>query len=216
MKKFLIIAVLIFLLIVFLAVGPGLYLDWLWFAKLGYAHVFKTVLLSSWAVRLLAWFFFALFLFINLTYTQKAVLNMPNLVLRYLLMNSYFGNLLTKKRLTAASVLISLIISLLAGAVYGNYWLAVRLFFAGGDTGTSDPVFGRDIAFYFFSLPFYELVYHYLCHAGYCCGFMRPGLSFIQPPQRWAAHFCPAGTSHISLLLGGIFAAGFWISPADV
>jgi uncharacterized membrane protein (UPF0182 family) len=207
-KKFLIIAVLIFLLIVFLAVGPGLYLDWLWFAKLGYAHVFKTVLLSSWAVRLLAWFFFALFLFINLSYTQKAVLNMPNLVLRYLLMNSYFGNLLTKKRLTAASVLISLIISLLAGAVYGNYWLAVRLFFAGGDTGTSDPVFGRDIAFYFFSLPFYELVYHYLFAmlviAAVLCGLVY---LFIQPPQQLGlrALFARRGTSHISLLLGGIF-----------
>jgi uncharacterized protein len=181
-----------------------LYLDWLWFEQLGFAGVFTAILGSLWAVRLAVWLFFALFLFANLYMTQRAVLDMPNLVLRQLLMNSSAGNLLTKRRLRTVFLIASLVIPWFLTAPLGNEWMRVRFFFAGGEMGLADPIFGRDAGFYIFQLPFYEMVYQYLmvvlvatiilCGAIYL---------FINPPQQLGLRgiFVRRGQVHLSLLL---------------
>lgn len=196
--------------------GAGVYLDWLWFRQLGYARVFETILASSWAVRFGTWFLFALFLFLNLLYTQKAVLEMPNLVLRQSLMNTQYGNLLSKKRLRTFSLFASVVISWLATAAFGGDWLTIRLFGAGADTGLSDPIFAKDIAFYLFNLPFFELLYQYLlviCITTFIiCGAVY---LLVHPPQQLGLRtiFVRRGAVHLSFLLAVTSLTGLATAP---
>ncbi len=184
--------------------SSGLYLDWLWFDQLGFAGVFTAILGSVWAVRLTGWLIFAIFLFVNLLLTRRAILDMPNLVLRQVLMNSSAGNLLTKGRLLTVFLLAALIIPWFLTTPLAGEWMRVRLFFAGGESGLVDPIFNRDVGFYLFSLPFWELVYQYLmimtvvtiilCGAIYL---------FINPPQQLGLRgiFARRGQVHLSVLL---------------
>jgi uncharacterized membrane protein (UPF0182 family) len=191
-----------------LGFGSRLYLDWLWFASLGYQGVFQTILSSTWALRLAAWFIFASFVYINLIITRRAVIDMPNLALRQTLMNTAAGNLLTKKRLGLVFGLASLLLPWFMTAAVGNEWLNVRLFLAGGQAGVADPIFGRDVGFYLFSLPFFELLYHYLLTmlvvAIVLCGAVYVA---VNPPLQSGlkAVFARRGQAHLSVLLGLAF-----------
>jgi uncharacterized membrane protein (UPF0182 family) len=206
---------LVFLLISLIRLASGIYLDLLWYEQLGYGAVFTTILSSYWGIRLLAWLFFSIFLFINLNFTQKALLNMPNLVLRQMLMNTKLGNLLTKKWLRIVFLLASVVFPWLLTAGFGDHWLPVRLFFAGAATGITEPIFARDVSFYLFTLPFYELIYQYLLVMIATTAILSGAIYlFIQPPEQLGLRslFARRGQTHISLLLAGLFlvvAAGY-------
>jgi uncharacterized membrane protein (UPF0182 family) len=203
-----IVPALLFLFIMLISLGSRLYIDWIWFAEQGLTSVIATVLSSFWGIRLAAWLLFSLFFFINLSFTQKALLDMPNLALRQALMNTSAGNLLTKSRLRTVFLLISLIIPWILTAYLGEQWLPVRLFLAGGETGIVDPLLARDVGFYLFGLPFWQLAYGYammvvvtpilFCGAIYL---------LINPPQELGLRsiFSRRGQAHLSVLLALTF-----------
>ena len=184
----------------------GIYLDWLWFGSLGFAGVFLTRFLSAWIIRILTWLIFALFLFLNLNYTQKAIMEMPNLVLRQLLMNSAFGNLLTPKRLQRLFLGVAIVISWLATSAYKHEWLTIRLFWPVIIPALANRFWTR-CSFLSFALPFWQLIYRYLflllvatiliCGAVYL---------LIQPRSNWACvRFLCAAAPHLSVLLAAAF-----------
>ena len=194
------------LLALFLWVLSVIYIDWLWFKQLGFANSYLIFLTSDWIVKFAGWLIFALFLYLNLRRTEKTILEMPNLILRHVLMNTRFGNILTPKRLRAFFLLLTVLISSIISAISGSEWITIRLLKAASPTGVSDPVFGRDLSFYFFSLPFLELLYQYLLvlfivTAVVCTAFYL----LVSPPQQIGVRrFLPqTGTSHLSLLLAG-------------
>ena len=196
------------LLVILTRLASGLYIDWMWFEHLGFANVFVTAITSYWGVRLAAWLLFAVLLYGNLLITQKALLAMPNPVLRQMLMTTKFGNLLTAKRIRLIFLLVSVLIPWLLTGGLGDHWLSIRLFFAGGATGTLDPIFAQDVAFYLFSIPFLELLYQYLMFALVTvivlCGAIY---LFIQPPQQLGLRnlFVNRGQVHLSLLVAMAF-----------
>ncbi|MBS4022002.1 MAG: UPF0182 family protein [Dethiobacter sp.] len=199
---------LVVLFFILLNFSSRLYLDWVWFNQLGFAGVFTTILGSFWAVRLAAWLFFAVFLYVNLYLTQRAVLDMPNLVLRQVLMNSPGGNMLTKRRLNRVFLLASLLIPVILTSHLGAEWMRIRFFFAGGEAGLVDPIFNRDVGFYIFRLPFFDLLYQYLM-AVLVVSIMLCGAIylFINPPQQLGLRgiFARRGQVHLSLLLALTF-----------
>lgn len=207
-RKKWIMAAAVALLLLFWGVGSELYFDWLWFKSIGCLSVLATILQSYWATRLLAWLFFSLFLFFNFYLSQKAVLSMPNLVLRRILMNTPMGNLLTREKLHLFFLLVSLLLPWLLTSTAGEDWLTARLFLAGVISGTVDPLLGRDIGFYLFRLPFLELVYQYLMMVMSVtilfCGVLY--LSINPPPQLGLkGMFFTRGLRHLSVLLALAF-----------
>ena len=208
MKRIVLAAAVIIVLFLLLGMFAGIYLDWLWFGSLGFAGVFLTRFLSGWGTRILTWLIFALFLFLNLNYTRKAIMEMPNPVLRQLLINSALGNLLTPKRLQRLFLGIAIVTSWLATTGYKHEWMTVRLFWAGDKTGIVEPIFGRDVSFYLFGLPFWDLIYRYLFFmlivTVFICGAIY---LLIQPPQQLGlrALFVRRGTTHLSVLLAAAF-----------
>ncbi|HZK24146.1 MAG TPA: UPF0182 family protein [Oscillospiraceae bacterium] len=197
---------IIFVVLMLAWLAAGSYLDWLWFSHLGFASVYQTVLTSSWAVGLGSFLFFAIFLFCNLLYVQKSILGMPNLVLRHLLMNTRFGDLLTPQRLRSVFLGLALPLAWLTTVPFRNAWLTVRLFTAGANTGVTEPIFNADVGFYLFRLPLWELIYQYLLLIFIVtllvCGVLY---LFIRPPQQLGLRtlFATRGQFHLSRLLAG-------------
>src|SRR3546814_6382060 len=55
-------------------------------------------------------------------------------------------------------VALTLVGGFISALAWGGNWQTVLLFFNGGDFGTTDAAFGRDIGFYIFDLPFWRFV----------------------------------------------------------
>src|ERR1700742_1993245 len=148
--------------IALLLAGPRLidgYVDWLWFGELGYRSVFTTVLVTRFVVFLVAGLLVGGIVFAGLgvAYRTRPVFvpsNDNDPVARYRAL------VLSRLRLVGTGVPVA--IGLLAGIVAQSYWVRVQLFLHGGDFGTRDPQFGKDLGFYAFELPFYRLLLSYI------------------------------------------------------
>jgi uncharacterized protein len=209
-KTFWVLPAFLVLIVAAFRLATGFYIDYLWFAQLGYEAVFTTALVSYWGLRLGAWLLFALFLYLNLILTRKALMDMPNLVLRQMLMNTRAGNLLSPARLRLVFLAVSLVLPWLLTAGFGDQWLALRMFLAGPATGLVEPVFAMDTSFYMFVLPVLDLAYQYLLLMIFFTALSCAAIYyFIQPPQQLGLRnlFVRRGQVHLSLLL----AVGFLV-----
>jgi hypothetical protein len=152
----------LWLLVAFLAIGAigqavPLYTDWLWFKEVGYTQVFTTRLsLGGWLFIGLGAAVFA-FLFANLSVAARTA---PPDVLWEL--EDQLG--LPGRAILEPLVrrLLLPVISLIAffAAVRGTAaWESLLLYMNAQPFGRVDPLFGRDLGFYVFELPFWRLLY---------------------------------------------------------
>lgn len=145
-------------LLLFFAV-PSLvrfYTDWLWFAEVGYLGVFLTafgtrVTLGVVAfVAVFAWLAFNLRLALgSLRFTGPIVWSGQEGVQ---------FELPGKAQLQRLALGAAIIVALPAALYASNQWMTWLAFRHGLPFGTVDPLLGRDVAFYVFTLPFVELV----------------------------------------------------------
>jgi uncharacterized protein len=154
------VALAVVLLLLF---GPRMidaYVDWLWFGELGYRSVFTTKLVTRVIVFLVAALLMGAIVFaaIALAYRTRPVFvptagpNDP--------VARYRTAVMTRLRLVGIGV--PALIGVITGFVAQTYWDRVQLFIHGGSFGIADPQFGKDLGFYAFDLPFYQLVLGYL------------------------------------------------------
>jgi len=155
-KNRLIIIFFIALLIVpFLSSLVDFYTDWLFFVETGFTSVFGTNLTAKLASGLGFGAVFLLFALANLHVANRAP---------FPLRGSFplGGNVYRLKkddaaRLVApASIFASVLLAFLAGNWGAAQWQNVLLFTNQVRVGTVDPVLGKDIGFYLFSLPLWE------------------------------------------------------------
>ncbi|MFA4820214.1 MAG: UPF0182 family protein [Candidatus Aenigmatarchaeota archaeon] len=130
--------------IVFFIVQPlltGLYTDFLWFGELGYRSVFMTMLLAQVQLFLIAGAAFFTIIFLSTRLATASLKPAP------------------KPR---HIVLLALPIAALAGLIVSGSWEVLLRFLNFTAFGITDPVFGADLSFYFFELPFYTLIWQIL------------------------------------------------------
>lgn len=153
------------ILIAILAGISGLYEDWLWFKDLGYLALFWTPLLSKWLIQAINGTILFVFIAGTLLSVRHAILTFINARLRQRLrlVQELDGPVFTlsQRRFTLwlllASAVISFAISFIAGF---TGWLEVLAFVNPTSFDQIDPVFGKDLSFYFFSLPFMQTLYN--------------------------------------------------------
>ena len=130
--------------------------DYLWFDSVGFASVWTTLIFSRVMLVLVATVIAFVLLFANLVLAdrlsprQSMVAGSPDeeLIARY---QDWSGPRLLKVRL-AISGFFGLLIGLGAGA----WWEDFLLFVNRESFAATDPVFGRDIGFYVFQVPFFR------------------------------------------------------------
>jgi len=144
----------------------SLYPLWLWFDNLDFSSVFLTITVSKITIGLAAAVIFLIAVganfFVARHYVRKhhaagggkgggiSVEGLP----------------ISEKAVNWAVGIFLVIVALMVGNAASTKWTTVLLYLHPKSFGIADPVFGHDVGFYVFSLPFYLFV------KGWCIGFL--------------------------------------------
>ena len=153
-----------FAVVIIVSVILSLVQKWLWMRQLDYSGIFWTLLSVKWVLFGVAAVCAFLFLWVNLRIAARAVRDLiressPTRVVeasedaaRRLHVN--LSSRLALFVMDVAAIVASVIFAISVSAQWDTY-LRFRY---GGSFGVVDPIFKVDIGFYFFRLPFYELL----------------------------------------------------------
>lgn len=194
--------------------------DWLWFASIGYADVFWTIFSAK------------VLLFIAVFAASSGVIGASGFVAHRCarrpgswqveaarlsgppeFISELADQLAPRIRWRASIAGSAIVLGLIVAASDISNWDLVLRFLHQVPYGERDPVFGRDISFYLFSLPAYLVLKNWLLQlvflsaivAGLVYG-LRGDITFERPPRGLSA---PA-TIHASALLGAFFVVKAW------
>ena len=133
----------------------GVYTDWLWFGEVGFTKVFTTIIGTKLFLGLSAGLFAALFMYANLRLAAKFMTDKPINVglLEKASIPIGVANYIPRLIIPA-----SLIFGFFVGQVTSSQWLTLLTYLNPTSFGLNDPLLGQDIGFYFFTLPFYNVV----------------------------------------------------------
>jgi len=199
------------------------YTDWLWFVEVGYQSVFLRTLNAQTVVFAATFAAVFLFLFLNL-HLARRTLNRPHIVLGVGADGRPIA--LEGRRLAGLALWVSIGLATVLAWSAADSWLMWLSFFNAVPFGTTDPLFGRDVAFYVFRLPVWQtlrqeaLLSVFLALIG--CGLYyvlsgsfiiesRPGTGFW-PKVRLVS----SARRHLSLLAALIFGLMAWGSWLDL
>ena len=209
------------LLIVVLVAIAGDIEKWLWMGQLDYAGIFWTLLSVRWAMFSSAFVFAFLYLWVNLRQVARnsgdfggdrsagrpAFFAGTDAV-------GQIGIDVSPRLLKLAAATVSAVVALFFAIGFHAQWDTYLRFRYGGSFGVSDPLFGVDVGFYLFHLPFYELlqstlmVLTVLALAGAVMAYMFFGLLRVSGGGKIEAG--RNATSHLSVLLFILIANWGW------
>lgn len=132
----------------------GTYVNWLWYGEVGHRAVFTTILLSRAALWAVVAVFVGGMLSLNLWVAHRArpifvpVSGPDDPLARY--------RTAVAARPKLFGLAIPAVVGIIAGLAAQSDWQTLQLFLHATPFHITDPVFGHDIGFYTFQLPFYR------------------------------------------------------------
>ncbi len=149
--------------IILFFIGATAFTDWLLFVQLGYEQIFVT----SWVYRLGVGFGFGVvtFMVLALNIWLAKVLS-PNI--HFISKSAELEQLIQKGRVyldryfALAAYTGSAVVATLVGISMAAFWEVWLKYFSYVSSGVKDPLFGKDVSFYFFILPAIEIVQSFL------------------------------------------------------
>ena len=148
-------AIVLFVVLVFIPQVAHFFTDLLWFKEVEYESVFLKFTFAKFAVGFVVFLLVFLLSYATLHFTTRYepevtveddnVINVPN----------------KKSGKKVLALIPSLFLGLAAGFLAATtLWQNILMFLQQVSAGVSDPVFHRDLGFYFFDLSLFETVYH--------------------------------------------------------
>ena len=221
--------VIIFVLILFafllIAFIGKFYIPLIWLKSVGYVSVFWKILLTQVFV---GFFFIILFFMLSYTNFNYARRYAPTIQIEYTeqdeirpemqFYKSLQGFQLSKKVVLGFSAALSIFM----GISESVNWEKILIFLNQVSMGINEPVFGKDVGFYLFSLPFLEYFRNWLSFALGLILLIIVLVYFVKRTIRYEyrkIHIDPPVKFHISLLLGAYLllqAAYFWINARKI
>ena len=155
----------VFVLIVVLGSTASYAEKWLWMQQLDYTGIFWTLLSIRWGLFAFAFLAAFLFLWVNLRQPTRNGFTLRGRgktkstePLSEAEAFAEAGIEISPRYLNAAVILISAAIALFLAAAFYTQWDTYLRFRYGGSFGMADPLYGIDVGFYVFHLPFYQLL----------------------------------------------------------
>lgn len=127
----------------------SLLVDWYWYQAVQFESVFVARLSTKLLLGLTVGVFSGAFFYINLWYAQRGVVPEPMLVS----LNPQAPKTDISKAMKRMTLPISLVMAFLVGLSASNAWLTLLRYYHRTEFGITDPVYGRDIGYYIFTLP---------------------------------------------------------------
>jgi uncharacterized membrane protein (UPF0182 family) len=195
---------LAFFLLVFLGRIIDLITDLMWYGALGRTDVLTTRLWSQ--VILFAIGFFA-FLIPALASIWLARRIAPQVPIRRI---GQFEIPDASRTVTLVLIGVAALAALISASAWSGSWETILLSINGGEFGSTDPNFGRDIGFYVFQLPFWRFLQGWgitslvvillLTLAAYAAGAMRWQFRLTAPVR---AHLSVLGAALLAVIAAG-------------
>jgi len=208
------IGILIFLLFLFFGNIITLYTDWLWFQAVGYTQIFTTELLAKVVVFFVVAFIFALLFLIN---TQVARWQVKRNIL------FFSDDILVAQRMTTYVIwIVVLILAWMVGTAASANWMMILRYINQVPFNEVDPIFGRDIGFYIFSLPLLNFVQTWVVFLLFLSLFGAGAIYLLEQRnnlEEGRIIILPYVQLHLSVLGALIFLAfawGHWLDAFDL
>lgn len=158
MKKWLfILAAVVFAGSLFADKILSFYIDWLWFESHGISSVLWTILVSQFGFGLLTSVVFFLLTVGFLNHVYKKTSHLPILLSDQVRREVPLLDVMASN-LRVLIFAVPLVIAVMTGLVMAQQWEILLQFLNASPYGEVDPIFGKDISFYFFTLPLWLLV----------------------------------------------------------
>ena len=151
-RSTILLGILAILVIILLGIIISIYPNWLWFGNLNFAPVFWTMALGKYGVAAVIWFLMIVTLSVNLYAAQRFQSESEQKI------TEIAGMPVSGKSLNIIILAAIMIVSFVIASKGSVQWNMVLSYLNQHPFGSIDPIFGKDIAFYVFSLPFYLLV----------------------------------------------------------
>ncbi len=165
--------------------------EYLWFESLNYGQIFVEMLKYKLSTFLLAFSITFTILTLNAVLLKRAIIEFMGERIRY------FHE-------------IDAIVSLAVAYGFSEHWLKLVFFMNSTDFNLKDPIFGYDVSFFVFKLPFVEIILQIVAFATFLC-FVNSFVYYIYH-FRWVRSweefkevFPDLGYLHISILFAILF-----------
>ena len=157
-KKWLfILAAVIFVGSIFADKIISFYIDWLWFKNHGIASVLWTVLISLFGLGFLFGGLFFIITYGFLIRIYRKTSHLPILLSEQLRREIPLLDILAEN-LKILIIAAPLVLAVMTGLVIAKQWEIALQYLNASSFNQPDPVFGKDIGFYIFTLPFWLMV----------------------------------------------------------
>ncbi len=138
--------ILIILILIGILVGVSfIFADLFWFNAVGYADIYVTIVLTSIGLGALFAVMFFFFALLNIKIAKRFSISKSD----------------RKSANEKPFIILAFIFAIFIGMAFTNWEVLLRALNP-SVFGVIDPVFGLDIGFYVFSLPFYQLLFSYI------------------------------------------------------
>ncbi|GIU84233.1 MAG: UPF0182 protein [Acidimicrobiales bacterium] len=177
--------------------------DYLWFERMDLTDVWWGTIASRAALATTAGLFVFVLCFVNLVIADRlAPAFAPRIPDDELF--EWYRDLLDRHRILVRGG-VSGLLALVFGGAAATEWKSWILFRNGGSFGIRDPLFGIDVSFYVFDLPFYQSVVTWLFSALFTVLVVSSVAHFLNGGIRLQASFqriTPQVKAHLSVLAG--------------
>lgn len=196
--------------------GMGIWTDYMWFASLGYQSTFWTLFLNRFGIGLAAFILSLLFFWFNFWYARRCLPRQrtyPEHTHVIEVGEDFIRRFYTSTIGTRLLLGFCILLALLLAAQASSQWEIVQKLIHATPFGQTDPIFGLDVGFYIFKLPFYELL-HSLLTIAFILVLVFVGLVyfFLATNEflggRWQV-FSPVKL-HLALLTTGLLMTKAW------
>ncbi len=128
--------------------------DWWWFSEVGQTEVFIKPLVTKIIIGLVTAVITLIFLLTNFLIAVRSKTDWTVLIPEGLLGTPIS---LDRRVLKKLGIIASIVLSLFIGSITAVNWQEILKFFSSTSFGEFDPIFKKDIAFYIFSLPVFNI-----------------------------------------------------------
>ncbi|HYC50726.1 MAG TPA: UPF0182 family protein [Gemmatimonadaceae bacterium] len=199
-------AVLLLLVLPAIAARIG---DWLWYREVGYERVFLTKIAAQWTLGLIAGLGGFLLLYVNARVALRGI-SRKNLHIRDASEWAAAGPKLFVERMAAWFVLpVTLLLGVVLALASAGQWRTLAQFFYRTPFGIQDPVFGRDVMYYVFTIPMLEIVLAFVNALGWIALLMcivmyvaRGDVGAVVGEGRnpWRFYMAPRSQMHLAVI----------------
>ena len=197
------------LLFVLLSLSRSIYTNLLWYGQVGFESVYVKVLLTRVWLFIAGAFAFAVPAGVSLFYANRLSQGPEELPLPQVTRD------LLRRLIFWGAVAAVAVLSLIFGATAATEWEVVLRFGSAVPFAIPDPVYGKDLSFYVFSLPLYEFIQGWLLGAAIVIGVATLGMYFVNFSFRGVGFLITPGLKvQVSIIVAFVLftlAFGHWL-----